>query len=133
MPPYDGTGVAASVDFAEKSVGRKPFLEGFFSGVCVSGRDTGSDSSSPSHEKDCITGDSAGEARSASAGIFTEERSMSGSMDWISSSIGRAEGVLATGGAAGACTGADTGGTWAIGEPQRLQKTDPEGTLLPHF
>ena len=54
-------------------------------------------------------------------------------MDWISSSMGRAAGVLTTGRAGGVCTGADTGGIWAIGEPQRLQKTDSAGTLLPHF
>ena len=58
---------------------------------------------------------------------------MSGSMDWISSSIGRATGVFATGGAAGGCTGVETVGIWAMGEPQRLQKTDSAGTLLPHF
>jgi hypothetical protein len=76
---------------------------------------------------------STGAARKASAGIFTEDGSMSGSMDWISSSIGRETGVLMTGEAVGGCTGNETVGIWAIGEPQRLQKTDAAGTLLPHF
>lgn len=61
------------------------------------------------------------------------DRSMSGSMVWISSSMGRATGALTNGMAAGVWTAADPCGIWAIGEPQRLQKTDPAGTLLPHF
>ena len=54
-------------------------------------------------------------------------------MDWISSSMGRAAGVLENAGAAGVCTGIDTGGTGEMDEPQRLQKTESAGTLLPHF
>lgn len=74
-----------------------------------------------------------GAARRGSGGTFSVERSIRGSIDWISSSIGRDEGVLATGKDAGACTGADTWGTRVIGVPHRLQKTDSAGTLLPHF
>ena len=43
-------------------------------------------------------------ARSASLGIFSVDRSMSGSMDRISSSMGRALGVFTTTGAVGTCT-----------------------------
>ena len=133
VPAYDGTVPAASGDFVEKSRGRNPSPADFFSPAGVSGRETGVGSSTSSHERGCLRGDSAGAALSVSAGILAGERSISGSMDWISSSKGRAAGILAAGGKGGACTGADTCGIWAIGEPQRLQKTDPEGTLLPHF
>ena len=103
-----------------------------------------------------------GSAMRASFGIFSVERSISGSMERISSSIGRVLGVLITTGAGADCTGAGAGaktsgafagsGSWEAGtstagagsgagaggirvteEPHRLQKRDSAGMRFPHL
>lgn len=70
--------------FSEKSRGRNPVPAVFpvWNDESDFAPDSSSDSSSQA--KDCFSGVLAGSGLSASAGTFTVDRSMRGSMDWIS-------------------------------------------------
>lgn len=129
-----GAGAGAVPDCSGKIRGTESFPDGCPAGSGISVTEGGvAGFSATSHERDCRWECSIGAALRGSGGILTVEGSISGSMEWISSSMGREECAFTTGGAAGGCTGDETAGIRVTGEPQRLQKTDWAGILKPHF